>query len=193
MIRVSGIISPTNRNSSRYIRVHDLLQVRKRALLLLGRLVKRSTNVRSELARNIRVSANVTGLTRRACVFDLSYMIVAPFFSQIVSPSHSLPSCSPHKDVLDLTVGSSQCKLPGSLEETEVLKATALGALEEWNETFGEQNPELRVAYRHLKDVVGASFPNRQVRCIYIYIHAITHAHTHTQYIYTCIDIPKSK
>lgn len=94
-------------------------EVRKRALLLLGRLVKRSATLRTELARNIR-------------------------------------------NVLDLTVGSSRYKLSGSLEETEDLKATSLGFLEEWNETFGEQNIELRVAYRHLKDVVGASFPNRQ-------------------------------
>jgi len=83
--------------------------------------------------------------------------------------------------VLDLTVGSSRYKLSGSLEETEDLKATSLGFLEEWNETFGEQNIELRVAYRHLKDVVGASFPNRQVHCTYIlkYIDAINHTHPH--------------
>jgi len=68
--------------------------------------------------------------------------------------------------VLDLTVGNTRSKLPGSPEDSAILKATALCALEEWNETFGGQHPELRVAYRHLKDVVGAPFPNRQVRYV---------------------------
>lgn len=89
--------------------------------------------------------------------------------SPLTVADRSSPSFLPiplHKDVLDLCVGSSRCKLPGSAEESAVLKATGLCALEEWHETFGGQHPELRVAYRHLKDVVGASFPNRQVCCL---------------------------
>lgn len=90
MTRVPGIFFPTSRNSTRNIRLHDHLQVRKRALLLLGRLVKRSATLRTELARNIRVSAEVTGLTKRGCVFDLPH-----FQSQVASPLSFPPFLSP--------------------------------------------------------------------------------------------------
>lgn len=67
--------------------------------------------------------------------------------------------------MLDLCVGTSRCKLPGSPEESLLLKEKGLYALEEWQRLFGEHYPEIRLAYLHLKEVVGASFPDAQVRC----------------------------
>ena len=66
--------------------------------------------------------------------------------------------------MLDTCVGSNRAKAPGPQEETVLLKAKALEALEGWHQAFAGQHPELRVAYLHLKDVVGVAFPNRQAQ-----------------------------
>lgn len=74
------------------------------------------------------------------------------------------PSLKPKKDVLDTCVGSSRAKLPEPKEESALLKDKALEVLEVWHKAFAGQHPELRVAYLHLKDVVGVAFPNRQAQ-----------------------------
>ena len=56
---------------------------------------------------------------------------------------------------MDLTIGSSRCKLPSPVEDSNVLKARAIEIVEVWHEKYSAQHPEIRAAYLHLTDVAG--------------------------------------
>lgn len=61
-------------------------------------------------------------------------------------------------------MGSARGNLPSPVEESRRLKAKTLEVLEDWNDKFAGQHPELRVAYLHLKEVAGLAFPCRQAQ-----------------------------